>query len=92
MHYQSLIPSPLGDLIAIASDDHLLMLEFADCEELEAKVSKLLPLVGGVRGGTQKIPHLASSFGITRRLEVADSKPIRGGIENQILSLTATQL
>ena len=34
MYYQNLIPSPLGDLIAIASDDHLLMLEFADSEEL----------------------------------------------------------
>jgi hypothetical protein len=38
--YQSVIPSPLGDLVAIASDDHLLMLEFADSEELEGKVAK----------------------------------------------------
>jgi hypothetical protein len=37
--YQSTISSPLGDLVAIASDDHLLMLEFADSEELEEKVS-----------------------------------------------------
>ena len=78
MHYQTLIPSPLGDLIAIADDSNLLMLEFADCEELEGKLSKLLPLVGGVRGGTQKIPHLAS--------------PIRGGFENPILTLTTAQL
>lgn len=76
--YSTIIPSPLGDLIAIASDDHLLMLEFADSEELEEKVSKLLPLVGGVRGGTQKIPHLAS--------------PTRGGTESRILTLTILQL
>ncbi len=37
--YQIIIPSPLGDLIAIASDDHLLILEFADSEELEEKIS-----------------------------------------------------
>ena len=41
MYYQSLIPSPLGDLIAIATDNHLLMLEFADSVELEEKVAKL---------------------------------------------------
>jgi O6-methylguanine-DNA--protein-cysteine methyltransferase len=39
--YQSIIPSPLGDLLAIASDKHLLMLEFADSEELEEKIAKL---------------------------------------------------
>jgi O6-methylguanine-DNA--protein-cysteine methyltransferase len=36
--YQIIIPSPLGDLIAIASDDHLLMLEFADSGELSEKL------------------------------------------------------
>ena len=41
MYYQTLIPSPLGDLVAIASDDHLFMLEFTDSEELEEKVAKL---------------------------------------------------
>jgi hypothetical protein len=39
--YPTIIPSPLGDLVAIASDDHLLMLEFADSEELEEKIAKL---------------------------------------------------
>jgi hypothetical protein len=78
MYYQTIIPSPLGDLVAIASDEQLLMLEFADSEELEEKVSKLLPLVGGVRGGTQEIPHLAS--------------PKWGGTENPILQQTRSQL
>jgi hypothetical protein len=41
MYSSSIIPSPLGDLVAIASDDHLLMLEFADSEELEEKVARL---------------------------------------------------
>lgn len=40
MYYQVLIPSPLGDLVAIASDDHLLMLEFADSEELGEKAAR----------------------------------------------------
>ncbi len=40
MYYQSIIPSPLGDLVAIANDDHLVMLEFADSEELEEKVAR----------------------------------------------------
>ncbi len=64
MYYQTCIPSPLGDLIAIASDDHLLMLEFADCEELEERLS------------------------VIARHEAIQAI----GIENQILSLTATQL
>ena len=64
MYYQSLISSPLGDLIAIASDDHLLMLEFADSEELEVRLS------------------------VIARHEAIQAI----GIENQILSLTATQL
>jgi hypothetical protein len=38
--YQTIIPSPLGDLIAIASDDHLLMLEFADSVELTEKLAR----------------------------------------------------
>jgi O6-methylguanine-DNA--protein-cysteine methyltransferase len=38
MHYQIIIPSPLGDLVAIASDTHLLMLEFADSDELTGKI------------------------------------------------------
>jgi methylated-DNA-[protein]-cysteine S-methyltransferase len=41
MYSSSIIPSPLGDLVAIASDDHLVMLEFADSEELEEKVARL---------------------------------------------------
>ena len=41
MYYSSIIPSPLGDLVAVASDDHLVMLEFADSEELEEKIAKL---------------------------------------------------
>ncbi len=36
--YQTIISSPLGDLVAIASDDHLLMLEFSDSEELAEKL------------------------------------------------------
>ena len=38
--YSTLIPSPLGDLLAIASDDHLLMLEFADSRELAEKLAR----------------------------------------------------
>ena len=30
LYVQSLIPSPLGELIAIASETHLVILEFAD--------------------------------------------------------------
>ena len=47
MYYQNLIPSPLGDLIAIASDDHLLMLEFADSEELWVKLSRFPSVIKG---------------------------------------------
>ncbi len=39
--YSKIIPSPLGDLIAIASDDHLLMLEFSDSWELDEKIKKI---------------------------------------------------
>lgn len=40
MHYlQTIISSPIGDLIAVASDTHLVMLEFADSESLEKKLS-----------------------------------------------------
>lgn len=62
-----LIPSPLGDLIAIADEDHLLVLSFADSEWLD---QKLLPLLGGVRGGTTSIPHPTS--------------PTRGGVNHLI--------
>lgn len=42
MNYsQIIIPSPLGDLIAIASDDHLVMLEFADSPSIEKKITKV---------------------------------------------------
>ncbi len=40
MYYQNLIPSPLGDLVVIASDEHLLMLEFADSGELAEKLAR----------------------------------------------------
>ena len=36
---QTIIPSPLGDLVAVASDTYLMMLEFADSENLERKMS-----------------------------------------------------
>ncbi len=39
MLFKALIPSPLGDLIALADTYHLLMLEFADSPELEKKAS-----------------------------------------------------
>lgn len=38
--YQSIITSPLGDLIAVASDRHLMMLEFADSGELGEKLDQ----------------------------------------------------
>jgi O6-methylguanine-DNA--protein-cysteine methyltransferase len=38
--YSTIISSPLGDLVAIASDDHLLMLEFADSGELAEKLAR----------------------------------------------------
>jgi hypothetical protein len=34
------ISSPLGDLIAIASETHLVMLEFADSKAIESKIEK----------------------------------------------------
>ena len=37
------INSPLGDLLAIANESHLLMLEFVDSKELEKKVSLIAP-------------------------------------------------
>ena len=37
------INSPLGDLLAIANESHLLLLEFADSKELEKKVSLIAP-------------------------------------------------
>lgn len=36
---QTIIPSPVGDLIALASEIHLLMLEFADSKQFEKKAS-----------------------------------------------------
>jgi O6-methylguanine-DNA--protein-cysteine methyltransferase len=38
--YQIFISSPLGDLIAIATDDHLVMLEFTDSRELTEKLAR----------------------------------------------------
>ena len=80
MYYQTIrIPSPLGELVAVASETHLVMLEFADSENLGKKIQNILPLVGGVRGGTIEIPLLTS--------------PTRGGIQgNEILTQTILQL
>lgn len=78
MYSSSSIDSPIGTLIAVASDTHLMMLEFADSENLERKIQNTLPLVGGVRGGTLEIPHPTS--------------PTRGGVENPILTKTIFQL
>ena len=39
----TLISTPIGDLLAIANESHLLMLEFADSKELEKKVSLIAP-------------------------------------------------
>lgn len=36
---KSIIASPLGDLVAVASETHLVMLEFADSKSLEKKLS-----------------------------------------------------
>jgi hypothetical protein len=36
--YKTVISSPIGNLIAVASESHLLMLEFADSKELEKKI------------------------------------------------------
>lgn len=74
----SIISSPIGDLVAIATDSHLVMLEFADSPSLEGKLQILLPLVGGVRGGTIGIPLLAS--------------PKKGEIENIIIEKTKKEL
>lgn len=38
---QLIIPSPLGDLSALANKSHLLMLEFADSKEINLKKQKL---------------------------------------------------
>ena len=38
--YQKMISSPIGDLVAIASDEYLLMLEFADSGELPEKLAR----------------------------------------------------
>ncbi len=76
--YSDIIPSPLGDLIAVASSTHLLMLEFADSPSLERKIEKFLPLIGGVRGGTIGIPLLNSSK--------------KGGTENGIIEKTILEL
>ncbi len=39
MYYSLIIPSPLGDIMTIANDSHLLMLEFTDSKELAKKIS-----------------------------------------------------
>ena len=39
MFYRSTIPSPLGDLIAVVNETHLLLLEFADSKGLEKKLA-----------------------------------------------------
>ena len=39
----TLISTPIGDLLAIANESHLLLLEFADSKELEKKVSLIAP-------------------------------------------------
>ncbi|MFZ2255385.1 MAG: hypothetical protein WAW59_04735 [Patescibacteria group bacterium] len=36
---KSIITSPFGNLIAVASETHLVMLEFADSKSLEKKLS-----------------------------------------------------
>ena len=41
-YVQSAIPSPLGELIAIASETHLVILEFADSPWLERKLSSFV--------------------------------------------------
>lgn len=38
---QSIIPSPLGDLIAMANETYLVMLEFADSDNLGRKFAKV---------------------------------------------------
>ncbi len=43
---QLIILSPLGDLIALANETHLLMLEFADSKEINLKIQKLEKLYG----------------------------------------------
>ena len=87
MHYQTLIPSPLGDLIAIASDDHLLMLEFADCEELEERLSVIaknfsVPVKNDVAIQEKR----------KNSISWLDCFGLAGGGVSRILSLTATQL
>ena len=37
-----IIPTPLGDILAIADKDALLILEFADSKELEYKIQKII--------------------------------------------------
>ena len=41
MLYIHTIASPIGDLIAIANNDTLLVLEFGDSEERTAKIGKI---------------------------------------------------
>ncbi len=56
MLFKALIPSPLGDLIAVADTYHLLMLEFADNPELKRKISNLT---------TKQIVLQTESFGLS---------------------------
>ena len=39
--FKTIIPSPIGELIAIANDQSILLLEYADWEELGDKLSKI---------------------------------------------------
>lgn len=39
--YYHIIPSPIGDLTALASNETLLLLEFTDSEELPTKIKKI---------------------------------------------------
>ena len=61
MYSSSSIDSPIGTLIAIASDTHLLMLEFADSENLERKIDSfgfvILTKEGSAPAITEQIPR-----------------------------------
>ncbi len=46
--YQTIISSPLGDLVALASDTHLMMLEFADSRELTEKLARFADTISGI--------------------------------------------
>jgi methylated-DNA-[protein]-cysteine S-methyltransferase len=52
MYYASVIDTPVGILMAIASDEYLVMLEFADSPWLEKKITKIAksPFIIGTKG------------------------------------------